>query len=563
MSLGGADPSAIGPYGLIQALPVGYFVGLGIVLVSFPFIWCAGRPSRLEFPIAVAAQVILLHGAQAIVEPLPRFASAWLLAGFTDFVTTHGQVLPLVDARFSWPSMFSGVAILARAGGLPTAIALLRWWPVAIDLLCLPAVYLIARKVLRDPKRAMLAVWLFPIANWVGQDYYSPQSVAFFLYLVLIVIVLAPFGARTRTFWRKAPGGPAGGPDGDETSDPGTTDLRNVLVLLICLLVLTVAIATGHQLTPFFAALTALALSLAGRTKLRVFVILMGVIAVGWVSFAAFAFWAGHMAKVFGQFGEVGGNVSSTVTSRLGGSDAHHFVTRVRLLTAVSIWGLGAAGAVLGRRVGADRLSAVILMLTPFAILGAQDYGGEGGLRVYLISLPGVLCLIAILFTAIGARKEASHPPGSGGAFRPRAIHAAPVLLLTILLVPMFLVARWGNELFEQTRPNEIAAIEALYDMAPPGATLLALNSHIPWRYRAVDGYVYRDSADEVAFENPFKSNPLGGFVIVTTGQIDFGVENYGLPADWAQEAEALITSSERFTLVYENPDARIYRYQG
>src|ERR1700675_4618657 len=53
ISLRGTDPSKIGSYGLIQALPLGYYAGLGVVFLAFPLVWCARRPSRLEFPVVI------------------------------------------------------------------------------------------------------------------------------------------------------------------------------------------------------------------------------------------------------------------------------------------------------------------------------------------------------------------------------------------------------------------------------------------------------------------------------------------------------------------------------
>ena len=351
-SLMGLDLTKIGRFGLIEALPKGYYVGFVIVLVSFPLIWSASR-MWFEFPIAVISQVVLLHGAPAIAEPLARFPSAWLLSGFSAHIAEHGSVLPLLDARFSWPSMLAGVAILGRAGDLPSMTILLKWWPVFINLACIPPLYVIADTILADRERALLAVWLFPLANWVGQDYYSPQSVAFLLYVTMLVVVLGPFGVRLPWFWRRQPTPEAEG----SVTDP-TLRRRQVTILLSTMLVLVIALSTGHQLTPVFAVVTVLALSLAGRTSLRVFIVLMGTITLAWICYGAFAYWAGHIDKVFGELGQLTGNIESSASSRVVGSDAHRFVTRARLLYAGVIWGLSGLGFLLGGKLRADRLSA-------------------------------------------------------------------------------------------------------------------------------------------------------------------------------------------------------------
>ena len=48
----------------------------------------------------------------------------------------------------------------------------------------------------RDRRVVWLGAWLFFVANWVGQDYFSPQAFAFFLYLVLLGVVVRWLGAR-------------------------------------------------------------------------------------------------------------------------------------------------------------------------------------------------------------------------------------------------------------------------------------------------------------------------------------------------------------------------------
>ena len=85
-----------------------------------------------------------------------------LHARFTNYVANTGRVLPKVDARFSWPSFFTGMAVLDRTGGLANAILLIRWWPIFINLLYLPPLYLLLTLLLHDKKKVMLAVWLFP-----------------------------------------------------------------------------------------------------------------------------------------------------------------------------------------------------------------------------------------------------------------------------------------------------------------------------------------------------------------------------------------------------------------
>jgi hypothetical protein len=180
---------------------------------------------------------------------------------------------------------------------------------------------------------------------------------------------------------------------------------------------------------------------------------------------------------------------------------------------------------------------------------------------VFLVSLPGTISLIALALSVF--------PRNNLLRVRPRVWQAAAVFAVTVALVPLFMIARWGNENYEMTRPNELAGVQALYDIAPPGSTLVAMDLHVPWLYQNVDDYDYKSSGfvnfangDMAAIENEFKANPSSAYLIITTGQVEFGRETYGLRANWANSLESTLTSSGHFELVYENPDTQIFKYQ-
>src|SRR5204863_3853362 len=114
-------------------------------------------------------------------------------------------------------------------------------------------------------RRIALAVWLFIIANWIGQDYFAPQAFGFFLFLVVLAIALrwyrrpAVASRRWRAKSRR---------DDDVPVEVVKTDVpvpqRRTLALLV--VVLMAATVTSHPLTPLV--LTA---CLAALTIFRVF----------------------------------------------------------------------------------------------------------------------------------------------------------------------------------------------------------------------------------------------------------------------------------------------------
>jgi hypothetical protein len=575
LSLVSAHESAIGPYGLIQALPLGYFVSLVILATAFLMTWTNHEIRYSQFIAEAVVLVFLLHGAPSIIESEPRFHEAWTHAGFTGYVMQTGRVLPQIDARYNWPSFFTATALLARAGGLPTAIPVLRWWPVFLNLLYLPPLFLLAKQILRDEKKAMLVVWIFPLANWVGQDYFSPQSVAYLLYLVFACLLLGPFAASRRALlprwvhtlvprwvYRLSPRWvytllP---PWGRRKQQPHThleeqeNTRRDVMILLAIMLVLSLAMATGHQITPYFAFITVAALAILGRTKLVAWPAVMFLVATGWVCYGAIAFWSGHFHQLFGGIGNLGANVSANLGKRLRGSPAHYQVLDVRLLVVVMILALALAGFFLGRRTSADRRAAVVLTLAPFLSLGGQAYGGEAGLRVFLFCLPGALCLAALALTAAAGR-----------------LRAIAVALLIALLIPGFLLARWGNELSERVEPGEISGMRAVYAIAPPGSTFFSINPQVPWEFMDIGQHKYITNKADVSaftFGNPLPSiaarlkGPQDGYVVITESEAVYARESYGL-GNWFQTVKQRFRTSPLFRRVYQNQSLVVYKYIG
>ena len=558
LSLTTARESAVGDYGLIQALPPLYFVCLGILVISFIYAW---RSTQLRFPeliLGVICLVVLLQSAPAIIESEPRFQVAWLHAGFTNFVAQTGRVLPRLDARFSWPSFFTGMAFLSRAGGLPNAIILIRWWPLFINLLYLPSLYLIAKAVLRDARKAMLATWLFPFTNWIGQDYYSPQSVAYLLYLVLLCVVLGPYGASRKTMiscLRRKPGGnhQKKTPDDWHPQAPAYT-----LTLLLVMLALCAAIDTCHQLTPVFAVGTVAVLVFFGRTRLLAWPGVMALLAAGWVCYGAISFWIGHITTIFGGLGSVGGNYTGDLHLQVHQNAAHAQVNDVRLLIVGVIFALAVIGFFIGRKMRADRTAAAVMMLTPLVAIAGQSYGTEAGLRGFLFGLPGALCLVAMALTSVGGPRLRLVLTGA----------------LAAALIPAFLIARWGNELFERVLPGEVSAATALYRIAPHGSAIMFLNSPVTLEFTDLGQYRYNSPTIEqyALAGNPgaarlvpylasqLRQNPHGGYLIITASQLENLRLDSGIPLSWGADVERQATRSHLFRLIYSNSASKIYQ---
>ena len=518
--------------------------------------WSLGAEQYRSFLLAthLTVLVFLLHGAPEVIEGTARFQTAWLHVGFTNYVADTGGLLPAFDARFSWPSFFTGMAILERVAGISSAQVFLLWWPVILNLLYLPFIYRIANEFLHSTGKAWIAAALFPMVNWVGQDYFSPQSIAFLLYLAYIYVLVGPLGAHDRPLWAPRArrrderhdsvqavrsGGAAG---------PG----HGIGFYLGILVILMAAMTTGHQLTPLMAVLSALVLAIAGRTRVRGMIPVVALMAGGWICYGTAAFWSGHKGMLFGGLGDVQANIGTSVVQRVAGSASHQHVVDMRLLAAAVVWGLALLGAIAWRQTRGDRTAVALLFVAAFGMILGGNYGGEGMLRVYLFSLPAAVCLMAALIASL-----------------PRIWHGQLALICALLvLTPVFLVARWGNEIYEMTRPGELTAVNELYRIATPGSSLVNVVPMITWEYADITKFQYRTVNLSTLGPQTLSqitaiaaSNQKGGYVILTTGQEMYGWLAYGMPKGWEKAVSGMLSQSPYFRLRYSNSDAQIFQY--
>ncbi|WP_344839614.1 hypothetical protein [Nonomuraea dietziae] len=115
--LRGVDPADIGGLGLISAMPLSAFFAIVIMIVSFFVTVTQSTDRKFLLLFQIAAITFALHGAGAIVADVPRFPTAYVHAGFVDFISRTGETAPMLDARMAWPGFFALFAFVGKARG--------------------------------------------------------------------------------------------------------------------------------------------------------------------------------------------------------------------------------------------------------------------------------------------------------------------------------------------------------------------------------------------------------------------------------------------------------------
>ncbi|HLJ66470.1 MAG TPA: hypothetical protein VKX16_03820 [Chloroflexota bacterium] len=573
LSLPSVDLSHMTDIGLISVLPGAVFLAIGLVNLSFALTLRQQRLQTWLILLHIGILILMLYGVTMFVEQgVPRFAATWKHIGITDYVLNSGNVNPNIDAYFNWPGFFILSAFVTKITGFSSSEGLVLWAPVFYNVLYLGPLYGIFTSATGDRRLVWLGIWLFYLTNWVGQDYFSPQGLDYFLYLVVIAIVVTWFKSTSRwpnpamgrylralgplRRWGERLLAPPDAPNAHSTA----LQRLSLIVIAVVLMAITVP---SHQLTPFatFTALTGLALF--NRSSLRFMPVLLMVLTGTWISYMTENFLSGHLGMVAGHVGQVSATVNQNVTDRIHGSSDHVLVVLTGVVLSLAIWGLAGLGVVRSLRERYWDLTLVLLAVAPFTLILLQAYEGELVLRIYLFALPAVIFFAAALFFTT---------PRTGRSW----MTTVAIVAVCELLAIGFFLSRYGNERMDHFTPAEIAAVKQLYRIAPPHSLLLAGSDNIPWRFanyatettESLDdpsvvpsAAVMGSTGHLTAVVADLMANPRyrRSFFIITRSEKAYVNLFRVFPEYTLDDLESSLDRSRTFRVVYRNADAIIY----
>jgi hypothetical protein len=555
--------------GLVSVLPAWGYVSFAMLAWAF-----ASMLIRPAFPgwLAVLLTLILiglLYGTSPYLSGEPRLAVSWRHLGVIEYVVRRGGVDPSLDIYHNWPGFFVLVATLVDGLGLSDLRAPATWAPVWWSLACLPALHLLFSTLTDDRRVVWLAVWLFFLTNWIAQDYFAPQALGFFVFLVLTTLMVRWLARRDRSSLPAVPEGAEPADGRIALARRWSTILLEVLVGresraaalgtgrragLVAVMVLSYAfIVTGHQLTPFFILGTTATLMVLWRVRWLTLPVVMVVMIGAWVVFFAVPYLAGHLQTVVSAVGAVGEGVTANIIGRLEGSDGHRIVVRARVLFTLAVWLLAALGGLRRLRAGRWDVTAIALAIAPFPVFVLQTYGGEMLLRVTLFSLPFMALFVAFLVLPHAAR---------AGRMSQLTIAGLVFVLATSLML-----VRYGNERIETFSSLEVAAVDELYRTAPPGSQLMAISGNVPWKTTGYELYRLRPTNEDFFFGDNdtlievAQAYPGPVYLIITRSQRAYVELILGVEPGVYDDFATYLLESGWFEPVFRNEDAVIARF--
>ncbi len=565
------DVSALDDFGLVSALHPTFWAGLAVLTAGFWFtVRDPRRPGVWSFAY-VLGLLVLERATQALLYPTPLYAWAWKHDAVIDHLLTSGGLqsadqLGDMAVYDQWPGFFAAQAALVRLLGVDNAAMYMAWWPLVSSVLLLLPLLLIYRTFTEDRRLIWTAVWLFCIGNWVGQDYFSPQSVAFALHLGVIAVVLRRYG---RSGGRRGRQGQA--------------------VWTVLLSVLVTAIVVSHQLTPGMLVVTLAALALTRRHRDWVPVVTTVVIFLAWCLTAALPFLSAAMPDMIRSIGDVGANVETGYGTTPTGTGAVATSWAARLLSG-SVLLLALAGILRQRVLRHRALPLLLVAAAPLPMFVASSYGSEMIFRVLMFTLPGaaffaaaaLLPKVRTLAADAAARETAGRSPATTARRRRIPLTSLPPLrygvwvpLLVLLAGTLAFVPSYsGKDRVNYFPPREVALVEQLFGQAPDDSMVVAANRNYPLAYEQywrVDHYwfldddrrhvdeIVRDPATVLARDMAAVEAPARAYFLLTQGQVANSEMNGQLDKAQLDRIRESVASSPRFQLVAENDAGVLY----
>jgi hypothetical protein len=554
-------PSQLGGTGLFPALSPILVISYPVLVAAVVFELAGPRPRTWLLGAMTCLGVALVYGLQPAVEQTARMTVSWLHVGFADYIANHGHTLLGFDGRFSWPGFFSAIAFLTKASGSHDATPLIQWAPMVFAGLNTLGMRAIAVSVMGPGRAAWFATWLFLLAQWTEQDYFSPQATTY-------VLMLAALALTTRFLVRPGLAGIARRRGTSVVAPAHSVGERLGAQALVVLL--AIALAPSHQLTSFMLAGFLVLMAWFGRLWPRWLPWLVLVPALVWFSLGARDFWQGQLHMVIGEAGDIFSSVDQSVGGRFVGDSARTVILLLRVGLTAGVGALALFGWWSRWRRGASSAVLVILAAAPMAMIGVQSYGGEVAVRCFLFALPFAAMLGAFGLERLLGTKTT---PGIAGAPQLRRYDHTPysrpwrtrVIAVAVILSAFGLstvVTRGGNDAYTSFSRADVATVEAAYRLATPGQTISALSSDpTPLGFARI-GEVTQSSVESKCPDLADVANCVltlaPTYLVVTPTQDNYGQIFYGKPRGWTVQMTTTLVDSGRYRIVFQDNGSRL-----
>ena len=143
---------------------------------------------------------------------------------------------------------------------------------------------------------------------------------------------------------------------------------------------------------------------------------------------------------------------------------------------------------------------------------------------------------------------------------------AVPVVALAAV-APVFLLARFGNESYEQVIPDDRAVIEDMYRLVPDDSLVYVVNRSTIMYSQRLDEVRFRDlSSDPLTAWQMLEAadtDDVHVYVLITDGQEGYRHEVQGALPNWMDDFTARLLNTGSFRIVSQHGNGMLLEHIG
>jgi hypothetical protein len=511
----------IGFYGLIHSFPATFLLAVGILTIASAILWMSKENHEKLLFVQLLFLITTLWLTPALLRSSPFLSDAYKNLGLINAIIKSGHVF------YTWYLSWPGAHILSAAVTVVGAINLepiLGIFPFFMQLLWLLPLYIFLRNILGEARAnyCWAGLWIFSLANWTGQEYFSPQAIAFFLMLTLLALITTP------PIWKEQ---------------------SYTLPFLLTAGFIIAGMVITHLLTALATICILLAFCVTKRAKkLAALIILCLLIVVVW-DVTGGRNYTGQFLSELGRPGAIVALdpryiVEKGIMMSFTGSSSHIAVVQTKIILTSMIAILWLVGTVLAlvkakrssTTISLSAMAIALLLLLPTAKL----FGWELLHRLYLYSLPFV-AYYGVMLLNLGRR-----------------LPAIILCLLLLIALPLNIVAHYGNAAKDYIPRGEIAYWHFIQNNVSQGyvtgglsPALLESAGYIKVRFEQLEWN------DDRLVGKPLKGDRPH---YVNVGEWD--QSGYGFlrnEPEFIPDMRARLEESVHYNLIYANSDLSLY----
>jgi hypothetical protein len=514
----------IDSYGLISSLPITFFISLALLTVASAMLWVSRGSYVPLLMLQLLLLIIALYFTPYLLQGTPRFPAAYQNFGFVEYSLRTGQIDPKVVWYHSWPGFPLLFTSFFQVTGIDDPLLTMALFPTIMQILFLLPLFLLLRSALRSgDNRWWVAAWIFSIANWTSQGYFSPQAMAYLLLLYVLALVFKNWKA-------------------------GMKEASYSVMLILILASLTIT----HLVTAIMGLLMIAGLYLVWRRRDFNLITIFGVMIGAWMIYGSIVMFKMWLPPFVAEAFRIDIFLFTTYIFRFAETSPEHaFVNYLRVIFTAIFLLLALLGALFPpeeKRLSQINLSFMAIASAPIVMLPAFILGGEFLIRSYLM----LLVPVAYFGSKLVGRKSLT-------------------LLLTIILIiclPLHIIAHYGNMRGgDYIPPAELRFSDFFFDKTSQGSFLglePPLNFKGLGQYRFEHLYAHIPDPERPNRLLAIKEKPKGvaiQYVSLTRRLNDTYRFVAGQPHK-VPEIKAWINNSPHYNLVYTNPEVDFYIWQ-